>query len=59
MLETEIKQDALFGNDTSAKRKQLSSLRRESDFQIEEHKEAPLQTSFRKDSNAKIIIRER
>lgn len=59
ILEAEIKQDTLFGNDTSAKREQLSSLKREQDFLIEERQDTPMQAPFHKDSNTKIIIKER
>ena len=58
ILETEIKQDELYGTDTSFKKEQLSSLMKKEPFEYKiDEKEEP-QSLLGKGTNSKIIIRD-
>ncbi len=57
ILETEIKSDKLYGTDTTAKREELSSLRRQEPLEIEPKEQPKTPPNYVMDSGAKIIIR--
>lgn len=57
VLETEIKADKLYGADTTAKREELSSLRRQKTFEIEPKEQEMKKPDYVMDSGAKIVIR--